>query len=514
MRLKHRIGWVLGALFLGVTLTFPPPGGMEPDQWRVAGVGLLMAAWWITEVLPIPITALLPLVLLPLLGTATMTEAAAPFANPIIFLFMGGFMIAQAMQRWNLHRRLALGIILRTGTEPRRLVAGFMLATAFLSMWVSNTAVAVMMLPIGLSVIGVVRGERTEGRPEGGVSGAADPDTPGALTADTAREAEASAGAPVRDAFAVALLLGIAYAASIGGVATLIGTPPNALLAGYMSSEFGMDIGFGAWMLVGLPVTLILLPTTWVLLTRVLFPVAGGGDDLAAQASSDSLRSLRNELGAISAPERRVAWVFGLTAVAWIARPLLNTWIPELSDAGIAIGATLVLCSLPAGGNRDGPLLNWEWARGIPWGILLLFGGGLSLAGAITQTGLAIWIGEALTVAAGLPFLLLLLLVSGVIVFLTELTSNTATAAAFLPILAGLALALGQDPLLFTVIAALAASCAFMLPVATPPNAVVFGSGQIRMEEMVRAGFLLNLLVIVLTPLVAFVVLTTFFGVG
>jgi solute carrier family 13 (sodium-dependent dicarboxylate transporter), member 2/3/5 len=517
MTFRHRTGWILGAVFLGATLIFPAPGGMEPDQWRVAGVGLLMATWWITEVLPIPITALLPLVLLPLLGISTITEAAVPFANPIIFLFMGGFMIAQAMLRWNLHRRLALGIILRTGTEPRRLVAGFMLATAFLSMWVSNTAVAVMMLPIGLSVIGVVRGKKGEEALAADVSDETTADRPGELTAVADGPDEPTAGGPVKDSFDVALLLGIAYAASIGGVATLIGTPPNALLAGYMSSEFGVDIGFGAWMLVGLPVTLILLPVTWLLLTRFLFRVDDGAGDEesgAARATSDSLRALRDELGAITTPERRVAWVFGLTALAWVVRPLLNTWIPELSDPGIAITATLVLCILPAGGNREGPLLDWEWARGIPWGILLLFGGGLSLAGAITQSGLAIWIGEALTVAAGLHFLLVLLLVSGVIVFLTELTSNTATAAAFLPILAGLALALGQDPLLFTVIAALAASCAFMLPVATPPNAVVFGSGAIRMDEMVRAGLLLNLLVIVLTPLVAFVVLTTFFGVG
>jgi len=491
MTTKHRVGWLLGGAFLLATLIIPPPGGMETAQWRVAGIGLLMAAWWMTEVLPIPVTALIPLALLPLLGASTMQEAAAPFADPIIFLFLGGFMIAQAMQRWDLHRRLALGIILRTGTEPGRLVAGFMLATAFLSMWVSNTAVAVMMLPIGLSVIRVVRGPPGQD----GLGG--------------------DARGPGPDVFGVALLLGIAYAASIGGVATLIGTPPNALLSGFLSREFDMDIGFGAWMLIGLPVTLILLPLTWFLLTRILFRVGESADQAgAAQASEQSLRSLRGELGEISAPERRVAVIFALTAAAWIIRPLANAWIPGLSDAGIAILATLVLCSLPAGGGREGPLLDWEWARGIPWGILLLFGGGLSLAGAITRTGLAVWIGEALTIAAGVPFVLLLLLVAAVIVFLTEITSNTATAAAFLPILAGLAFALGQDPLLFTVIGALAASCAFMLPVATPPNAVVFGSGVMRMEDMVRAGFILNLVVIVLTPLVAFVVLTTFFGVG
>ncbi|TVR66484.1 MAG: SLC13/DASS family transporter [Gemmatimonadales bacterium] len=504
MSMKHRLGWILGGLFLLAALFLPPPGGMEPAQWRVAGIGLVMAAWWITEVLPIPVTALVPLALLPLLGTSTMQEAAAPFADPIIFLFLGGFMIAQAMQRWDLHRRLALGIILRTGTKPRSLVAGFMLATAFLSMWVSNTAVAVMMLPIALSVIRVVRGP-VEAMAEVGAAG----------TVEAAGAEAAPHSGPGPDAFGVALLLGVAYAASIGGVATLIGTPPNALLAGYMAREFEVDVGFGAWMLIGLPVTFILLPITWLLLTRVLFPVGDGDEGAeAGEASQQSLGALRTELGSITTPEIRVAAIFALTALAWIFRPLLNTWIPGLSDAGIAIAATLILCGLPAGGGRQGPLLDWEWARGIPWGILLLFGGGLSLAGAITRTGLAVWIGEALTVVAGIPFVLLLLVVAGVIVFLTELTSNTATAAAFLPILAGLALALGHDPLLFTVIAALAASCAFMLPVATPPNAVVFGSGVIRMEEMVRAGLILNLLVIVLTPLVAFVVLRAFFGLG
>ena len=491
MQLRAWFGWTLGVVFLAAPLIFPPPAGMDPVQWRVAGLGLLMAVWWITEVLPFAITALLPLVFLPLMGAGTIQSAAAPFADPIIFLFMGGFMIAQAMQRWNLHRRLALAIILRTGTRPPNLVAGFMLATAFLSMWVSNTAVAVMMLPIALSVIQVVQAPR-----EIPDAGAGHPVDPGA------------------SAFGVALLLGVAYAASIGGVATLIGTPPNALLAGFMAQEFSLDIGFGRWMLIGIPVTLILLPITWFLLTRILFPLGdGAGDGLeAAEASSRSLEALRRELGSISSAEIRVAVVFVVTALAWISRPLLNTWVPGLSDAGIAMAATLILCILPAGGGKKGPLLDWQWARGIPWGILLLFGGGLSLAGAISQTGLAAWIGEALTAAGGIPFVLLLLLVAAVIVFLTELTSNTATAAAFLPILAALAVALGQDPLLFTVIAALAASCAFMLPVATPPNAVVFGSGHLRMQDMVRAGLILNVLVIGLAPTIAYIAITLLFG--
>lgn len=508
--MRRRFGWVLGPAFLLMTLVLPAPSGMESEAWRVAGLGLLMAVWWITEVVPIPVTALLPLILLPVLGISPIGEAAAPFANPIIFLFMGGFMIAQAMQRWNLHRRLAFAIIGSTGPGPRRLIAGFMLASAFLSMWVSNTAVAVMMLPIGLSVIQVMEGNR-----------------PTVLAGGKAGE----------NPFPVALLLGIAYGCSIGGVATLIGTPPNALLAGFLDEEFGLRIGFAQWMMVGLPMTLVLLPLTWWLLTHVVFRVDPHGASLPEEVLAD----LRARLGAFSIGERRVAWVFGATALAWMTRPLLERWIPGISDAGIAMAATLLLFIISAptpakwdesggtsdAGPLDGPdgaplaasdgallespsppvpagretLLDWEWARGIPWGILILFGGGLSLAGAITRSGLALWIGEALHWAGTLPLLMLLLLVSGVMVFLTEITSNTATAASFIPILAGLAIAVGIDPVTLTVVAALAASCAFMLPVATPPNAIVFGSGMIRMDQMVRAGFVLNLVVIVLVPL-------------
>lgn len=475
------LGLGLGFALLAVTLVFPPPGNMATEAWRVAGLGALMATWWVTEAIPIPAAALLPIPLLPILGVSSVEAAAAPFANPVIFLFMGGFMLAQAMQRWHLHRRIAFGIIEWTGTAPRRLVAGFMLASAFLSMWVSNTAVAVMMLPIGISVIEVVSGDSGEGG-----SAAGDP------------------------AFAVALLLGIAYGASIGGTATLIGTPPNAFLAGFMADEFGVRVGFGQWMLVGVPLTLILLPLAWLLLTRVAFRVDPRGPRLDAAA----LRGFQEALGAVSSAEARTAWVFGLTAFAWIFRPVLGGWVPGLSDAGIAIAATLALFMLPAGGRGAGALLDWEWAKRIPWGILILFGGGLSLAAAISQSGLAEWIGGALQGAQRLPILGLMFLVSALLVFLTELTSNTASAAAFIPILAGLAVTLGQDPLLLTVPAALGASCAFMLPVATPPNAIVFATGVMRMGHMVRAGFLLNLVVIAVIPFLTFFALRFFFGVA
>lgn len=480
MNTTGRIGLFLGPMLLAVTLALPAPAGMPPEAWRVAGLAGLMAAWWVTEAIPIPATALVPIAALPILGIASVEAAAAPFANPVIFLFMGGFMLAQSMQRWNLHKRIAFGIITRCGTAPRQLIAGFMVASGFLSMWVSNTAVAVMMLPIAVSVIQLVH-ERLvdQGQTEG------DPN------------------------FAVALLLGVAYGASIGGTATLIGTPPNAFLAGFLSDELGVDIGFGQWMLVGLPVGILVMPLTWLLLTRVTMRIEGGG----AHLGSEALDSLKDSLGRISSAEVRVAWIFGAAAFAWICRPLMQDWIPGLSDAGIAMTATLVLFLAPAGAVAQGALLDWDWAKRIPWDILILFGGGLSLAGVISSSGLAEWIGGTLEIAGRLPALGVIFVVTGLLVFLTELTSNTASAAAFIPILAGLAISLGHDPLLLTVPAALAASCAFMLPVATPPNAIVFGSGLVRMGQMVRAGFAVNLLVIVTIPIITYVLLQVFFGV-
>ena len=499
-------GRLLGPSLLLATLVIPAPGGMEPEAWRTAGLALFMATWWITEVLPIPVTALLPLPLLPLLQVSPVEAAAAPFANPVIFLFMGGFMIAQAMQRWDLHKRIAFGIIALTGTSPLRLVGGFMLAAAFLSMWVSNTAVAVMMLPIGVSVILFFRNGEDEEAMEA-LEPSRDPDGAGGAEIPAEGPLPRSVSAP-DVAFAVALLLGIAYGSSIGGVATLIGTPPNALLAGYLADEFDIRIGFAQWMLVGLPMTVVMLPVTWFLLTRVIFPVDPRGPSLPPGA----LEGLRDQLGSLGPAERRVAWVFAGTAAAWMLRPLLERWIPGLTDAGIAMGATLVLFLLPAGGGRRGPVLDWEWARRIPWDVLLLFGGGLSLAAAISSSGLAGWIGDQLQGTDRLPLIALLLVVAALIVFLTELTSNTASTAAFLPILAALALTLGRDPLFLTVPAALAASCAFMLPVATPPNAIVFGSGYLRMSHMVRAGIVLNLLVIALIPLLSLVAVRFVFG--
>jgi solute carrier family 13 (sodium-dependent dicarboxylate transporter), member 2/3/5 len=481
---RRLAGLILGPVALGALLLLPPPPLMDPDAWRTTAIAALMAVWWISEAIPIPATAMLPLALFPILDVASFEAAAAPYANPIIFLFLGGFVIAQAMQRWELHRRVALRVIGAVGTRPVPLIGGFMIAAAFLSMWISNTATAVMMLPIGLSVIQL--------------AGVADED-------DTVDGDSTDAN------FAVALMLGIAYACSIGGLGTLIGTPPNAFLAGYFAEHHGVDIGFGQWMLIGIPVVLVGLPIAWLLLTRWIYPVRRR----ELPGGRDAIRQQLRELHAPSRGEKLVAVVFVGTALAWVTRPWLESWAPGLSDEGIAITAALLLFLLPVDLRKGEFVLDWDSARGLPWGVLILFGGGLSLAGAITDTGLADWIGGRLT-AMGLetlPILVILLLIAAIVIFLTELMSNTAAAAAFLPILAALAVGIGEPPLLLAVPAALAASCAFMMPVATPPNAIVYGSSFISVPQMVRAGIFLNLTFAVLTAGLGFLLVRLVFGV-
>ena len=462
---RGRIGGLLGVGLAALMLLTPAPGALSTAGWHVAALAVLMAVWWVTEAVPIAATALLPLVLLPLLGIVDIDAAAAPYANPVIFLFMGGFLIAAALQRCGLHRRIALSIVRVGGTSATRLVGSFMAATAFISMWVSNTATVAMLLPMALAVIELVE---EHGQREG--------------------DGQASTGE-----LAVALLLGLAYAANIGGLGTLIGTPPNALLAGFMAESYGRTIGFVEWMLLGVPLVIVALPLAWLLLTRFLHPLRGIGIAGGRQAIVEQARAL----GRLSRAEWTVGVVTALTAAAWLGRPLLVAAAPGLSDAGIAIAGALLLFLLPVSGRGD-RALTWENAEQLPWGVLVLFGGGLSLAHAIQVTGLAGWIGQALAGAASWPALLILVLVTTVVCFLTELTSNTATAAALLPVVAALALAIGTDPLQLAVPTALAASCAFMMPVATPPNAIVYGSGRVSMPQMIRAGIWLNFLMIAL----------------
>ncbi|MFQ5688646.1 MAG: SLC13 family permease [Gemmatimonadota bacterium] len=476
---RQRMGLALGLVLFVAILLFPSPADLGAPGWRVAALGALMAAWWLTEAIPIPATALLPIVFLPLLGAGTVREATAPYANPIIFLFMGGFLIALGMQRWSLHRRIALEVLRRAGTRPTSLVGGFMGATAFLSLWVSNTATAMMMLPIGLSVLEIVE------RPDSGLSDPQD-----------------------RHSFGVLLMLGIAFSASIGGFGTLVGTPPNALLAGFMLETYSVDIGFARWLLVGIPLVVLSLPIAFWLLTRVAFPIRAreleGGRRLIQEQLS--------QLGPMSRGEKSVAAVFACTASLWVLRPLLQRWIPGVSDAGIAMGGGLSLFLLPVDWRRGEFALDWTWAERLPWGVLFLFGGGLSLASAVGRTRLNAWIGNLAGGLSHWPVLWLVLLITLLVVLLTEFTSNTATAAAFLPVLGAVAVKVGWNPLLVTVPATLAASCAFMLPVATPPNAIVYGSGRITVGEMAKAGLLLDLVLILLVTGVTLLLGPVVFG--
>ena len=498
--------------------------GVSEAARGVASVGTLMAVWWVSEALPLPATSLLPIALFPLLGVHEVGEATAPYASDIIFLFMGGFLLALAMQRWGLHRRIALLTVMAVGTRPVRVVGGFMLATALLSMWVSNTATTVMMLPIGLSVLHLTF-EREE-------DGGGDHGEPGHGTGDHGRgeqgQQEQGAGQADRvstseltgeqaPAFATCLMLAIAYAASIGSLATLIGTPPNLFMAGFLEQTYDVEIGFGQWMLLGLPLAAVLLALAYVVLTRWVYPPQieeiPGGRELFAE-------ELR-QLGRVGRGERIVLTVFVCTALAWVLRgPLTDAerlvaalpGLAGLSDAGIAITAAIVLFLVPVDWRRGVFTLDWTTARKLPWGVLLLFGGGLSLASGVSSSGLDAWIGQQVGALGGLPVVLLIVVVAAAVIFLTELTSNTATAATFLPILGGVALGLDLDPVGLIVPAALAATCAFMMPVATPPNAIVFGSGHITIPQMVRAGWWLNLAAIALITAATYFLATLVLG--
>lgn len=485
------------------------PGDLEHNARLTAAVAVLLGIWWMTECIPIPATALVPLIVFPVLGQdVSVNDVGAEYGNNIIFLFMGGFLIAIAMQRWNLHRRIALLTVRAMGTRSTRVVAGFMIATAFLSMWVSNTATAVMMLPIGVSVL--MLASELGGKDRAGGDGAGrndDEDAIPRMDSSSDPRSDQVKQAVIRSNFGTALMLGIAYAASVGSLATIIGTPPNTLLAGYLEREHDIVLGFGRWMLVGLPLAVVMLVITWFLLTKVLFRpeierIPGG-----RALFDDELR----RLGPTSSGERRVLAVFVAAAVAWVAVPLV--WEdPPISDAGIALTAGLLLFLLPAGTKRGVRLLTWDAALELPWGVLLLFGGGLALSAQFSGSGLTGWIGEQAGALGGLPIILLVIVAAGGILLLTELTSNTATAATFLPVAGGVALGLDLDPMLLAVPVALAATCAFMLPVATPPNAIAYGSGYVTIGQMIRGGIWLNLIGLIAITAVTMTLLVWVFG--
>jgi len=469
-----RLALPVGPLLFLAALLLPAPGELTEPAWRVTGLAAWMALWWLTAVIPLEATALLPLVILPLAGTEGFAAVAVHYADPIIFLFLGGFLIAAALERWELHRRFAAAALRAAGTDPRRIILAFLLATAFLSMWISNTATAVMMLPIAAAAAGIKRDSAAEPGPGG---------------------------------FPVALLLAVAYGASLGGVATLIGSPPNAILAANARTLAGVEVTFASWLPIGLAVSLPMLGVCWWTLVTVCRVPKGVAAASAARPSAPP--------GPLGPGERFVLAVFVAAAAAWLLRtpkvigplrvPGLTDAVPGLSDAGIAMMAAVLLFAVPLRKASPRFALDWDTARRVHWGVLLLFGGGLALAGAFEASGLTSWIGARLAGLHGLPGPLIIAITATLFVFLTELTSNTATAALGMPVVAGAASGLGLPPVQLMLTVALSASMAFMLPVATPPNAIVFGSGTLRIGHMARVGMVLNLAaILIITAVVSF----------
>ena len=473
----HRnVGLYVGPAVMVAILLLPLPDGLPSEGRAAAAIGCLMAVWWMTEAVPLAITALLPLVLFPLLGVSALSVTATSYAHPLIFLFLGGFMLARAMEHWQLHRRLAVSVLRFGGGTPGAVIASLMVTTAFLSLWVSNTATTMVMLPIGQSIVATLCVDDLNGR-----------------------NAKA-------DDFGAALMLGIAYAATIGGMGSLIGTPPNALFAAFMRESYGMEIGFAKWMMLGVPIVLILLPVTWFTLTRIVFRVstinnANNGNNANNKGKPlVNIEKLAGEMPPMSRGERMIAILMVTVAGLWIFRPLINQMLPwiELTDAGIAVTAAVMLFVIPVNRADGVYLLNWEKAITIRWDVLILFGGGLALAAAISGSGLAGWISSWSGVLESLPFIAVIVTSTIIIVYLGELASNTAMAAIFLPIAGATAVGLGHAPISLALPVVLAASLGFMLPVATPPNAIVYGSGAVSAHQMLKAGALLNIFGIVI----------------
>jgi sodium-dependent dicarboxylate transporter 2/3/5 len=469
---KKYIGLVLGPLVFILLIIYADPIGLSKEGKAILASTIWIAIWWITEAAPISVTALLPIILFPLTDGLDLKTTTAAFGHKFIFLFIGGFVLAIAIEKWNLHKRIALNIIRLVGTNKSNIILGFMIATAFLSMWISNTATSVMMLPVALAIIAQLK------------------DNPKTLENENIT-------------FGKALMLAIAYSASIGGMATLIGTPPNLVFAGVIKTNYNIEITFLEWMSFGLPVSIILLTICWAYLTKYAFKFkskefSSGKDEVNKQIKS---------LGKISYEEKTVLIVFIITALLWIIQSfVLKKFIPNIDDTIIAIISAVTLFILPTK-NIKSTILKWEDTAKLPWGILLLFGGGMALAKGFDSSGLAVWIGNQLTSLETFPFILLLLILIASVNFLTEITSNLATTAMILPVLVSLSSVINIHPYFLLIGATVAASCAFMLPVATPPNAVVFGSKLLTINDMVKKGFWMNLIsIFVLTILVYFLV--------
>jgi sodium-dependent dicarboxylate transporter 2/3/5 len=469
---KHRVGLFLGPLLFILIVLFYHPNGLSPAANAVLASAIWIAVWWITEAVPIAVTALLPIVLFPLSGGMGLNETTASYGHKYVFLYIGGFILALAIEKWKLHKRIALTIIKIVGTNVTNIILGFMVATAFLSMWISNTATAVMILPVGMAIVTHLKDNPKTIRNENLI-------------------------------FGKALMLSIAYSASIGGMATLIGTPPNLVLAGVVKQTYNIEISFSKWFLFGFPISVVLLVICWIYLTRFAFKFK----QKEFPGGSQEIKKQLKDLGKISYEEKTVFLVFLLTAFAWITRSFfIKRLIPGIDDTIIAVFFAVFLFILPSK-KKGVKIMTWEDTIKLPWGIVLLFGGGMALALGFESSGLAVWIGGQMTSLGALPLILLLLILIASVNFLTEITSNLATTAMLLPVLVSLASALGVHPYLLLVGATLAASCAFMLPVATPPNAVVFGSGYLKIEDMVKKGFWMNIISIILLTLIVYFIL-------
>ena len=475
------LGLIVGIIFLLATCLLPSPESLNNKAWLTLGVALLMATWWLTEAIPLPATGLVPIVLFPILDISPIKATAQGFSHPIIFLFMGGFIIGLAMQHTGLHKRIAYYIISKFKSGPKSLIFGFMCATAFLSMWISNSATAIMMLPIALSIITVFKEDKNNVKNHN---------------------------------FDKSLVLSIAFSATIGGIATIIGTPPNTVMAAMLSEMYNYEISFVDWLKIGLPTSIILLPIAWIILTFLCFPL-----DSKITIKDKVIKDKIKELGKVTQDEVMVGIVFIITAFLWISRKWISNAlegaIPSgaINDSSIAIMAAIFLFIIPSNRPKRKRLINWEVAQNIPWGALILIGGGLSLATVINTSGLAAWIGSLSNSLSNISIILLVLICVASIIMLTELTSNTATASTFIPILGATALGLGQDPLLLIIPATLAASCAFMMPVATPPNTIAYASGHLKISDMMKAGIWLNIISLIIIGVIIALILGPVFDV-
>jgi sodium-dependent dicarboxylate transporter 2/3/5 len=469
------IGLFLGPiLFILVRLVIEVEG-LSDEANAILASTLWIATWWITEAIPIAVTSLLPIILFPLSGGLSISETSSSFGHRYIFLYLGGFILALAIEKWNLHRRIALKIISLIGTNVRKIILGFMVATSFLSMWISNTATAVMMLPIGIAIVKQMSNLKSTDKKENII-------------------------------FGKSLMLSIAFSASIGGIATLIGTPPNLVFAGILQEIYNVEISFLKWFIFGLPISILLIIISWLYLTRIAFNFK----QKEFKEGEIEIKNELNNLGKISYEEKVVLSVFILTGMAWISRSfLLNIFIPSLDDTIIALicGVSLFLLKTKNKNGFKERIMNWEDAVKLPWGVLLLFGGGLAIAQGFQSSGLANWIADNLTKLNGFSLIIILMVVIAAVNFLTEITSNLATIAMLLPILAPTAIILDVHPFILMVAATLSASCAFMLPVATPPNAVVFGSNYLKISDMVRVGILMNLISIIIIFIMVYYIL-------